>query len=221
MLEDQRAMTRAISHDLRQPLRHIEGYTRILEDDLASRLDQDSLDRLDRVRLSAVRVGRMVDSLLALTRVSGRLVERCGVDLGAVADGILEDLARSEPGRSVEFVHEPDLLEHCDPALIRDLLRELLVNAWKFTRDKPDARIELGRRQQAWFVRDDGAGFSMQHTGRLFHAFERLHHVAEFEGEGMGLAIAARIVRSHGGRIWAESEPGEGATFFFTLREDA
>jgi signal transduction histidine kinase len=220
-LGDQRAVTRAISHDLRQPLRHIEGYVRMLEDDLGPSLDQDSTERLDRVRLATVRMSRMVDSLLEFSRVSGRLVERKTVDLSADVSEVCEDLRRSEPDRRIDLVVQKGLTEFCDPDLTANLLRELLANSWKFTREQPLARIEFGRRDGAWFVRDNGTGFDMQHTRRLFHAFERLHHVAEFEGEGMGLAIAERIVRSHGGRIWAESEPNHGATFLFTLQEDA
>jgi signal transduction histidine kinase len=219
-LGDQRAVTRAISHDLRQPLRHIEGYVRMLEDELGPKLDEDSAERLDRVRMATVRMGRMVESLLEFSRVSGRLVERRTVDLSTDVNEVYEDLKRSEPDRHVDLVVQKGLTEYCDPTLTSNLLRELIGNSWKFTREQPEARIEFGRRDGAWFVRDNGAGFDMQHTRRLFHAFERLHHVAEFEGEGMGLAIAERIVRSHGGRIWAESEPNHGATFLFTLQED-
>ena len=219
-LGDQRAVTRAISHDLRQPLRHIEGYVRMLEDELGPKLDEDSAERLDRVRTATVRMGRMVESLLEFSRVSGRLVERKTVDLSTDVCELYEDLKRGEPLRHVDLVVQKGLTEYCDPTLTSNLLRELIGNSWKFTREQPNARIEFGRRDGAWFVRDNGAGFDMQHTRRLFHAFERLHHVAEFEGEGMGLAIAERIVRSHGGRIWAESEPNHGATFLFTLQED-
>jgi signal transduction histidine kinase len=206
-LADQRAVTRAISHDLRQPLRHIEGYARMLEDDLGARLDAGNLDRLDRVRMSTVRMGRMVDALLEFSRVSGRLLQRRTVNMSDCVSELCADLVRAEPERRVEFAIELGLAEECDPDLTRDLLRELLANAWKFTREQAAARIEFGRRGQAWFVRDNGTGFDM-------------HHVAEFEGEGMGLAIAERIVRSHGGRIWAESEPTRGATFLFTLQSE-
>jgi len=219
-LADQRAVTRAISHDLRQPLRHIEGYARMLEDEVGPSLAADNLEHLDRVRTATVRMGRMVDSLLELSRVSGRLVERHRVDLSACVAELCVELAGRDPDREFKFEIASGLRESCDPALTRDLLRELLDNAWKFTREQEVAHIEFGRRDDAWFVRDNGAGFDMQHTRRLFHAFERLHHVAEFEGEGMGLAIAERIVRSHGGRIWAESEPNDGATFLFTLHEE-
>jgi len=219
-LADQRAVTRAISHDLRQPLRHIEGYARMLEDELGPSLDTGNLENLDRVRTATVRMGRMVDSLLELTRVSGRLVERQSVDLSACVAELCVELAGRDSSREFKFEITSGMREVCDPALTRDLLRELLDNAWKFTREQDIAHIEFGRRDEAWFVRDNGTGFDMQHTRRLFHAFERLHHVAEFEGEGMGLAIAERIVRSHGGRIWAESEPNHGSTFLFTLHEE-
>ncbi len=217
-LSDQRAVTRAISHDLRQPLRHIEGYARLLEDDLASRIDDETMEHVDRIRTSSARMGRMVDALLEFSRMTGRLVDRQVFDLSACALDLCGDLVRQEPSRQAEFVIAPGIVAGCDPGLTRSLLRALLDNAWKFTREQPCARIEFGRRDDAFFVRDNGAGFDMQHTRRLFHAFERLHHVSEFEGEGMGLAIAEKIVRSHGGRIWAESEPNRGATFLFTLR---
>jgi len=217
-LADQRAVTRAISHDLRQPLRHIEGYTRLLEEDLGNLAGGDHHDRLDKVRTATSRMWRMVDSLLALSRIAVRPLERRVVDLSGCAAAICDDLVRSEPGRQVEFAIAPGLSEDCDAELVRNLLRELVANAWKFTRQTEAARIEMGRREGAIFVRDNGAGFDMDHTRRLFHAFERLHHTAEFEGEGMGLAICERIVRRHGGRIWAEGSPGHGATFYFTLR---
>lgn len=217
-LADQRAVTRAISHDLRQPLRHIEGYARLLEDDLGAGLDGKAGEHLDRIRTSSARMGRMVDALLEFSRMTGRLVDRQRFDLSACALELCGDLVRREPARKVEFVVAPGIVADCDPALTRSLLRTLLDNAWKFTREEAAARIEFGRRDEAFFVRDNGTGFDMEHTRRLFHAFERLHHVEEFEGEGMGLAIAEKIVRSHGGRIWAESEPNDGATFLFTLR---
>ncbi len=217
-LADQRAVTRAISHDLRQPLRHIEGYTRLLEEDLGRNLDAEHHERLDRVRTATARMWRMVDSLLALSRISVRPVDRRRCDLSECAGEIREELVRGEPQRSVQFTIAAGLVEHCDGELVRNLLRELLANAWKFTRDRDAATIEFGRRDGAWFVADNGPGFDMQHTRRLFRAFERLHHTIEFEGEGMGLAICDRIVRRHDGRIWAESEPGRGATFYFTLR---
>lgn len=219
-LADQRAVTHAISHDLRQPLRHIEGYARMLKDDLGGTLDVESLERLDGVRRATVRMGRMVDSLLELSRVSGRLVRRKPVDLSTLAREVGDLLATADSSRRVELVVADGLSADCDPGLARDLLRELLGNAWKFTRGEVEPRVEFGRRDRTWFVRDNGAGFDMEHTRRLFHAFERLHHVSEFEGEGMGLAIAERIVRRHGGRIWAESEPERGATFYFTLHSE-
>ncbi|HEY2772794.1 MAG TPA: ATP-binding protein [Candidatus Binatia bacterium] len=219
-LADQRAVARAISHDLRQPLRHIEGYASLLEEDLGDALGTDNRDRLERVRTATSRMWRMVDSLLVLSRISVRAVERRSFDISDCAAEIGDELGRGEPVRRVEFRITPGLIEDCDRELMRILMRELLANAWKFTRTRASSTIEVGRNGSGYFVRDNGTGFEMQHSRRMFRAFERLHHTAEFEGEGMGLAICDRIVRRHGGRIWAESEPEEGATFYFTLHGD-
>lgn len=219
-LADQRAMTRAISHDLRQPLRHIDGFTRMLTSELAGRLDPDHLDQMARVCMATARMDRMVDALLEISRVAGKPLESSSIDLSGVARDLAATLSAAEPGREVALVVEDGMKVDGDPGLVRNLMHALLANAWKFTRRSGEARVHVGRHREAFFVRDNGSGFDMQHASRLFGTFERLHHPDEFEGEGVGLAIAQRVVRRHGGRIWAESEPGRGATFFFTLSPD-
>lgn len=216
-LADQRSLARAISHDLRQPLRHIDGFTRMLAEEAGERLEATQLGHIDRVRMATARMDHMVDALLELTRVAGEPIERTPVDLTALARRIGATLAEHETGRRVTLEVEEGLQAVGDPALVHNLLHELLANAWKFTRGRDPARVQVGRDNGAFFVRDDGHGFDMRHATRLFGTFERLHHTDEFEGEGVGLAVAQRIARRHGGRVWAESEPGRGATFFFTL----
>ncbi len=216
-LADQQAMTRSISHDLRQPLRHIGGFTQMLRDDLADSLDADHRDQMTRVCRATARMDRMVDALLEISRVAGKPLEQDPIDVTRMATELGETLARAEPDRSVELTVEPGLTAVGDSALVRTLLHQLMANAWKFTRGREPAGVHVGRRAGAFFVRDSGSGFDMKHATKMFETFERLHHPSEFEGEGVGLAIARRVVRRHGGRIWAESRPGEGATFFFTL----
>jgi len=216
-LADQRSLARAISHDLRQPLRHIDGFTRMLAEDAGERLVATELDHIDHVRMATARMDHMVDALLELTRVAGEPIERKPVDLSAMARDIGATLAERESGRTVTLEVEDGLRAVGDPALVHNMLRELMANAWKFTRGSDPSRVQVGRDNGAFFVRDDGHGFDMRHATRMFDTFERLHHTDEFEGEGVGLAVAQRIARRHGGRVWADSEPGRGATFYFTL----
>lgn len=216
-LSDQREMTRVISHDLRQPLRHIHGFTEMLRTGLGERVDEDHRDQMGRVLRATARMDRMVDALLEISRVAGKPLEQERIDLTSMARDLGDTLARAEPERNVALAIQPGLAVRGDAGLVRNMLHALLANAWKFTRLREPAEIEVGRRGDAFFVRDNGSGFDMQHASRLFGAFERLHHAHEFEGEGVGLAIAQRVVRRHGGRIWAESAPGRGATFYFTL----
>jgi len=219
-LADQHAMTRAISHDLRQPLRHIAGFTQVLTDDLAESLDADHRDQMARVCTATARMDRMLDALLEISRVAGKPLQRERIDLTRMLRDLGETLTSAEPDRSVDLDVEDGLTANGDPGLVRNMMHALLANAWKFTRGRIPASVRVGRQRNAYFVRDNGSGFDMHHATRLFGTFERLHHPDEFEGEGVGLAIAARVVRRHGGRIWAESEPGRGAVFFFTLSPD-
>jgi light-regulated signal transduction histidine kinase (bacteriophytochrome) len=178
---------------------------------------------LDRVRAAAQRMALLIDDLLALSRVT-RVEMRPGtVDLSALAREIAADLRGGEPGRPAEFVIAEGVTARGDKGLLRAALENLLANAWKFTRRRPDARIEFGVAQanghSAYFVADNGAGFDMQYAHKLFGAFQRLHRTDEFPGTGVGLATVQRIINRHGGRVWAEGKAGEGATFYFTVGE--
>jgi signal transduction histidine kinase len=219
-LEDQRATTRAISHDLRQPLRHIASFTQMLREDLAGRLDGDHREQLARVSGATARMDRMVDALLEISRVAGKPLDEQTVDLTRIATELGTKLSRIEPDHAVELSIDAGMKAQGDPALVRSLLHELLANAWKFTRGRSPVTVRVGREGRVFFVRDSGAGFDMRYAAKMYETFERLHHANEFEGEGVGLAIARRVVRRHGGRLWAESEPECGATFYFTLAPD-
>ncbi|HEX8986841.1 MAG TPA: PAS domain S-box protein [Rhodocyclaceae bacterium] len=207
----------SISHDLRAPLRGIDGFSRLLQEEYGAGLDQQGNEYLTRVRRAAQRLGTLIDDLLELSRVSRHEMRRVNVDLSAVAGDVVEDLRHGEPDRSVAVNIAPRCSAYGDPQLLRVLLENLLGNAWKYSRNKEGARIEFGHDEAGYFVRDNGAGFDMAYAQKLFMPFQRLHNPAEFEGSGIGLASAARVVRRHGGRIWAESSPGAGAVFRFTL----
>ncbi|HVU35188.1 MAG TPA: PAS domain S-box protein [Opitutaceae bacterium] len=211
----------SISHDLRAPLRSIDGFSRILLRDCAELLDEKSRDNLQRVRQSSQRLGELIDDLLELSRTTRANLHKVDVDLSALARAALDDLQRGDPARQVNVVIEPELRVSADAVLLRSALDNLLGNAWKFTRGRTDARIEVGavwrERERAFFVRDNGVGFDMTYAGKLFGAFQRLHSTREFPGTGIGLATVQRIVHRHGGRIWADAAVNAGATFYFTL----
>jgi light-regulated signal transduction histidine kinase (bacteriophytochrome) len=215
------AFSYSVSHDLRAPLRAIGSFNRLLLEDHAAQLDDDGRRILERVQANAERMGRLIDDLLALSRVTRTALQRQPVNLSTIAREVAADLREAEPARQVDFSIAPDLVVDGDPALLRVALENLLANAWKFTSKHATARIELGAAgssgELVYFVRDDGAGFEMRFADRLFGAFQRLHSAADFEGSGIGLATVQRIVHRHGGRIWAEGAPEKGATFFFTL----
>jgi signal transduction histidine kinase len=215
------AFSYSVSHDLRAPLRTIDGFSQILQEDYEDRLDEEGMDYLGRVRAASKHMAGLIDDLLDLSRVGRRPLTRERVDLSALAAGIVEDLRMAEPGRRVEFVAEENVTAWGDVSLLKVALENLLGNAWKFTSRKEGARIEFGVAEEGgrpvYFVRDDGAGFDQAYADKLFGAFQRLHGQEEFEGTGIGLATVARIVHRHGGRVWAEGEVGEGATFYFTL----
>ena len=219
------AFAYSISHDLRAPLRGIDGFSRLLLEEYGDRLDAQGHDYLTRVRRAAQRLGALIDDLLELSRVTRQEMRRHRVDLSALAADILDELARAEPARVVETRVAPGCLVQGDPQLLRVLLENLLGNAWKYSRPHPAPRIEFGREQgygeTRYFVRDNGVGFDMTYVGKLFSPFQRLHKPSEFEGSGIGLASAARIVRRHGGTIAAESRPGDGAMFSFSLGPNA
>jgi PAS domain S-box-containing protein len=215
------AFAYSVSHDLRAPLRAIDGFSQALLEDYAARLDAAGREHLERVRQATRRMGQLIDDLLNLSRVTRAQMQLGPVDLSALARRIAADLRRLEPARDVEFVVAPDLVVRGDPGLLQVALENLLGNAWKFTAPRPRARIEVGVTQRdgraVYFVRDDGVGFDMRYADKLFGAFQRLHGTAEFAGTGIGLATVQRIIHRHGGRVWAEGAVGRGATFYFTL----
>ena len=215
----------SVSHDLRQPLRALDGFSQILLDDYGAALDEDGRSHLQRIIAADRRMGALIDALLELSRLSRGDLVRERLDITELARGIAGELAEAEPERAVECVVAEGLSAYADRRLVRALLANLLGNAWKFTAKHDTARIEVGAEdadgELVFFVRDDGAGFDMAYSGKLFGAFQSLHSPGEFEGLGIGLATVLRIVRRHGGRVWAEGEVGKGATFFFTLAEPA
>ncbi len=216
----------SVSHDLRAPLRGISGFCRLLEEDYGERLDARGLDYLHLAQDSAREMAELINALLGLSRMIRAEMHPSQVDLNSLARTIADDLKRSEPERQVDFVMAPELSTYGDRAMLRVVLANLLGNAWKFTAKVPRAVIEFGALPQpgggqAFFVRDNGAGFDMTYADKLFGAFQRLHSTSEFPGTGIGLATVHRIILRHGGRVWAEAAVGQGATFYFTLEGQA
>ena len=209
----------SVSHDLRGPLRAIDGFAQLVMHDEDAHLSPENGDALERVRRAARRMGETIDGLLALSRLAREPYKPRELDLSRIAGGIAESLASANPHRKIEFRIEPDLVAFGDGNLVKRLLSGLLENAVKFSGGQEDATVEVFADGDGWAVRDDGAGFDMAHSGRLFASFERLHGTGEFPGNGLGLALAQRIVRRHGGMIAGEGTVGEGATFRFTLAE--
>jgi PAS domain S-box-containing protein len=211
----------SVSHDLRAPLRAIDGFSLVLLEDYGDALDETGREHLDRIRNADQKMGVLIDSLLRLSRLNRGELQRESVDLGHLAQGVAEALRQNEPEREVQFVIPSGLTVFADRTLVRVLLENLLGNAWRFTGRHETARIEVGAAAteagHAFYVRDDGAGFDMAYAGKLFGAFQRLHTPGEFEGTGIGLATVQRIVRRHGGLVWAYGEVEKGATFWFTL----
>ncbi|MBI2511462.1 MAG: hypothetical protein HYV96_05750 [Opitutae bacterium] len=215
------AFSYSVSHDLRAPLRSIDGFSKAVLEDYDAKLDDEGRDSLRRIRTAAQRMGFLIEALLGLSRVTRGPLRTGPVNLSALATELAADLAAAAPAQRVEIVIAPDLVATGDPALLRNVLQNLLGNAWKFTAGRPDARIEFGAAeragQRAFFVRDNGAGFDRATAHNLFGAFQRYHTAEEFPGTGIGLATVRRIVHRHGGTVDAESLPGAGATFYFTL----
>jgi PAS domain S-box-containing protein len=211
----------SVSHDLRAPLRSLDGFSRALQENYEEKLDEEGKDYLQRVRATSQRMGQLIDDLLKLSRLTGGRIHREPVDLSALARKIVAGLQEAEPQRRAEFVIAEDAVTEGDARLIEIVLENLLDNAWKFTGKRDLAKIEFGQTKigglSAYFVRDNGVGFDMAYAGRLFGAFQRLHSTAEFPGTGIGLATVQRIINRHGGRIWAEAEVDGGATFYFIL----
>jgi PAS domain S-box-containing protein len=230
----------SVSHDLRAPLRSIDGFSQALLEDYAGRLDDRARDYLNRVRGATQRMGHLIDDMLTLSRVTRAEMRRETVDLSALAADVLAELQKSEPGRNVDWHIEPGLVAEGDAQLLRVLLVNLLGNAWKFTGKTASAKIQFGAASvlntgnapipdtqgapdftqsfaPSFFVRDNGVGFDMIYADKLFGAFQRLHLSSEFPGTGIGLATVQRIVHRHGGQVRGEGVPGQGATFYFTL----
>ena len=211
----------SVAHDLRAPLRAMNGFAQVVLADHRDRLDADGVDALNEIRQSAVRMGALIDALLSLSRVNRSELKPEWTDLTAVAQAQAAMLESAEPGRAVRIEIQEGLRALLDPLLARALIDNLLSNAWKFTSKVENARIELGATgecgDRTFYLRDNGAGFDMAYAGKLFTPFQRLHAAADFPGTGIGLATAQRIVRRHGGRLWAESAVARGATFYFTV----
>jgi signal transduction histidine kinase len=215
------AFSYSISHDLRTPLRTIDGFSLAVIEDCAGKLDAPDLQNLQRVRAAAQRMAQLIDDMLNLSRLTRTEMRREQVDLGKMAREIATELRDGDPGRNVELVIADHLVANADPRLIRIAMANLLGNAWKFTGKCPAGRIEFGQTQddgvKAFFVRDNGAGFDMAYAAKLFVAFQRLHAANEYPGTGIGLATVHRVITRHGGRVWTRAAVDQGATFYFTL----
>ena len=215
------AFSYSASHDLRSPLRSIDGFSQAVLEDYGELLPLEGRNFLETVRKSARHMGELIDDLLKLSHITRAEIRSVQVDLTRLARNILAELQRTHPERSVKYRVEPNLTEHCDERLIRVVLENLLNNAWKYTSKQEYAEIEFGSRlendQSVYFIRDNGAGFDMAYADKLFGPFQRLHTTTEFPGTGIGLATVQRIIHRHGGRIWAQAAVDKGATFFFTL----
>jgi PAS domain S-box-containing protein len=215
------AFAYSVSHDLRTPLRGIDGFSLALLEDYADKLDEGGKDYLQRVRAGALKMGQLIDALLNLSRLTRGEVRRASVDLSSLAKNVVEELRKSEPDRRAEFTIADNVTVKGDPVMLRAAMDNLFANAWKFTGKRDMARIEFGvtraEGKAAYFVRDNGAGFDMTYANKLFTAFQRLHGATDFPGLGIGLATVQRIIHRHGGRVWAEGEVEKGATFYFTL----
>jgi PAS domain S-box-containing protein len=215
------AFSYSVSHDLRAPLRAIDGFSQALIEDAGPSLTPEHHGHLNRVRQAAQRMGHLIDDLLKLARVTRAELKLSDVDLSTLARQIADNLQESAPDRSAEFIVTPGLKAEGDARLMQIVLENLLNNAWKFTAPRSPARIEFGHAvidtKHAYYVRDNGVGFDMAHAGKMFGAFQRFHDTRDFAGTGIGLATVQRIINKHGGKIWARSEPGGGAVFFFTL----
>ncbi len=215
------AFSYSVSHDLRAPLRGIDGFSQALQEEYGDRLDEQARHYLERVRAASRRMAQLIDDMLTLSRVTRSEMRREEVDLSGLARTIATELEKTQPERQVEFDIHPDVVACGDARLLGGVLENLLGNAWKFTCQHPQARIEFGvlhqEGEEVYFVRDDGAGFDMAYADKLFGAFQRLHAQTEFPGSGIGLATVQRIVLRHGGRVWAEGAVERGATFYFTL----
>ncbi|MCC6878354.1 MAG: GAF domain-containing protein [Rhodocyclaceae bacterium] len=211
----------SVSHDLRSPLRGINGFSRLLQEDYGDRLDEQGKEYLRRICAATLRMSELIDGMIDLAQLTREPIQPAEADLSRLARAVAQELQAAEPERKAVFAIAPGVKAHGDERLLRVVLQKLFANAWKFSAQRDVAHIEFGARQAdgdlAYFVRDDGVGFDMKYVDKLFGAFQRLHGIKEFAGTGIGLATVQRIVQRHGGRVWAEGETGKGATFYFTL----
>jgi len=218
---DAESFSYTVSHDLRAPIRVVEGFTKIVKEDYGHLLDRIGNDHLDRVLGAAARMNSMIDALLELSQLSAKPVSRQPVNLSQLASFVIDDLRRQFPQHPVAVHIDPAMQVHGDPTLLRVVLENLLGNAWKYTGKAAEPHVWFERRKDAllptFTVRDNGAGFDMRFADRLFGVFQRLHSASEFQGTGVGLASVRRIVHKHGGEVWAESAVGQGASFHFSL----
>jgi two-component system sensor histidine kinase/response regulator len=211
----------SVSHDLRAPLRHIDGFSNLLIENYASQMPDEAQRLLKFVSSSALRMGQLIDDLLHFSRLGRQQLSKQPVSISGLVHEVLDELGKEQNNRSIELRvgQLPDTVG--DPSLLKQVFINLLSNAYKFTRQNEKAIVEVGCRQQegegVYFVKDNGAGFDMKHAPKLFGVFQRLHSQKEFEGTGVGLSIVQRIIHRHGGRIWAEAAVGKGAAFYFTL----
>jgi two-component system sensor kinase len=218
---DLESFSYTVSHDLRAPLRAVDGYARILEEDYAGALDAEGLRLLSVVRSEARRMGTLIDDLLAFSRFGRQSLASSPIDLRPLGEEIMRDVRSRKADRTIDFVCADLPPALADQTTLRQVLVNLLTNAVKYAKPEGDIRIELGGQRDEvhniYWVRDNGIGFDMRYAEKIFGVFQRLHNDQQFEGTGVGLAIVERIITRHGGRVWAESEPGKGATFFFSL----
>lgn len=219
-LQEQESFSYTVSHDLRAPLRHINSYLAILREEFGNYLPPEAQSLIERTRLASSHMGNLIDDLLNLARVGRIPLAKVEVDIGALASSSCEMLQGAEPSRKVQFFIQPGMRASGDRLLLKQMMDNLLGNAWKYTTSNPEARIECGSdrsgSEEIFFVRDNGVGFEMEYSDQLFNPFQRLHG-PEYQGNGIGLATVKRIVDRHGGRVWAESRINEGAAFYFTL----
>jgi light-regulated signal transduction histidine kinase (bacteriophytochrome) len=212
----------SVSHDLRAPLRSIDGFSQALVEDVGEALPPEARNHLDRIRHATRRMGRLIDDLMALSKVGRAEMTRERVDLSDVAEQVVAELRRQQPARQIAVTIAPGLQATADPPLVRLALQNLIENAWKFTSRRDGSAIEVGQTRDArgapaFYVRDNGAGFDPEYSHKLFGPFQRLHALSEFPGTGIGLATVQRIVHRHGGQVWAEGQTNAGACFYFTL----
>jgi len=219
------AFSYSVAHDLRAPLRGIDSFSQLLIERYSHRLDPEGLSYLNRVRAAASRMSQLIDALLSLAQVGRGELQPLDVDFSQLVQSVTSELAAANPGRHVPMIIAPGMRAYGDPRLLRIVVANLLENAWKFTARRQRPAVEVGPVQNTalptFYVRDNGAGFDPAYSSRLFGAFQRLHPQGEFPGTGIGLAIVQRVISRHGGRVWADSRPEQGATFYFTLPRKA